>query len=161
MPDQKNKSSQADILPPQHAIAEKLQIKPSQKIEIPKDVIERMSQAAARVAKTLSVEFDKKLVEMRTEARARNNGWQASIYSQAHDIRGLAKTFGAPHAGAFAADLCVYVEALPSADQSDESIMLAYVEAIVSGSRNGVVDETAKQLRSELAAMVKRDLENG
>lgn len=152
-------SSPVIIVKPGGKLAKKLHLSPSRRLKIPAEVIDRMSAAAARVTKALAGEFDTVLVAMRAEARERGSGWRTTVYRQAHDIRGLAKSFNAPLTGSFASELCQYVEALPSPENGDEPILQAYVEAIVSAAHGKYTEQTAQALRTELTRLGQQHIQ--
>lgn len=58
-----------------------------------------------------------------TEARSR-------LYAIAHDMRGLAGTFGHPMIGRFADSLCSYIETCENADWQDSTVIVFHVDAI-------------------------------
>ena len=68
-----------------------------------------------------------------TEARGR-------LYSLAHDMRGLAGTFGHPMVGRFADSLCGYLENCESEDWKDGTVIVFHVDAIRDAIENPKTD---------------------
>lgn len=58
-----------------------------------------------------------------------------ALYELAHDIRGVAKTFSRPLAGAIADSLCSYVDMLPDQAAPDTDIIREHVNALSQMAR--------------------------
>lgn len=85
-----------------------------------------------------------------TEARGR-------LYALAHDMRGLAGTFGFPVAGRFANSLCIYLEKCLEEDWRDGSVIRLHIDAIREAVDNPGTDpaltmETLNALERLIAA---------
>lgn len=72
---------------------------------------------------------------------------RGELYSLAHEVRGIAGTFGFPIVGSFANSLCLYLEARSVVDAT---VMRFHVEAMYDALQNSDVDQAtaAETLRS-------------
>lgn len=88
-----------------------------------------------------------------TEARGR-------LYSIAHDMRGLAGTFGHPMIGRFADSLCGYIERSEIVDWKEGTIIRFHIDAIREALENPATDpaitmETLNALERLVATAVR------
>ncbi len=89
-----------------------------------------------------------------TEARSR-------LYSLAHDMRGLAGTFGFPLVGRFADSLCRYVEHCNEEDWRDGSVLRFHVDAIRDAIDNPGTDPAiTMETLNALDRLIKATLGN-
>lgn len=72
---------------------------------------------------------------------------RGQLYGLAHEVRGIAGTFGFPVVGRFANSLCVYMETRQSVDST---VMRFHVEAMYDALQNSDIDlaTAAETLRS-------------
>lgn len=65
---------------------------------------------------------------------------RSRLYSIAHDMRGLAGTFGHPIVGRFADSLCRYIENSEAADWTDGTVIRFHIDAIGDALENPATD---------------------
>ena len=102
-------------------------------------VLEKMQSTIksleSKYAEALSTQVTR-LMDL-TEPAANGDARAASdLYAIAHDIRGLAGTFGRPLIGRFANLLCTYIEGHDSIGPLENSIIRFHVEAIREALKN-------------------------
>ena len=102
------------------------------------------------------------LIEL-TEPASNGDAQAASrLYSIAHDIRGLAGTFGRPLIGRFANLLCSYIEGHDSIGPLESSIIRFHVEAIREALRNPDSDPSlASETLRALERLIMTTLRQG
>ena len=102
-------------------------------------VLEKMQSTIknleSKYAEALSTQVTR-LMELSEPATNGDTRAASDLYSIAHDIRGLAGTFGRPLIGRFANLLCTYIEGHDSIGPLENSIIRFHVEAIREALKN-------------------------
>jgi len=89
----------------------------------------------SKYAEALSAQVTR-LIELSEPASNGDTRAASDLYSIAHDVRGLAGTFGHPMVGRFANLLCTYIEGHDSIGPLQSSIIRFHVEAIREALKN-------------------------
>ncbi|MAB15161.1 hypothetical protein [Parvibaculum sp.] len=127
-------------------------------------VLEKMQDTIksleSKYAEALSEQVTR-LIELSDPAANGDARSAADLYTIAHDIRGLAGTFGRPLVGRFANLLCTYIEGHDNIGPLENSIIRFHVEAIREALKNpdsdpNLASETLRALENLIMATMNQ-----
>lgn len=128
-------------------------------------VLEKMQDTIkgleSKYAEALSEQVTR-LIELSDPAANGDAAAATALYTIAHDIRGLAGTFGRPMVGRFANLLCTYIEGHDKIGPLENSIIRFHVEAIREALKNpdsdpNLASETLRALENLIRATLNQN----